>query len=171
LYDPFGRALSAVGSLAGANLYRFSSKEAHAGSGLTYYLYRFYDPNQQCWINRDPTGERGGINQYTYVKNSPVIAIDPNGLSCWSDCMSESHTEHMEATSACLTRAEIVGASGLGICLAGCTLSSAAYPGCVVACWAAVGIVTASYGGCCMVGYIGLMTTAGLGCAVGCIFD
>ena len=56
LYDPFGRILGQSGSLADANLYRFSSKESHVNSGLVYYLYRFYDPNLQRWPNRDPLG-------------------------------------------------------------------------------------------------------------------
>jgi RHS repeat-associated protein len=59
LYDPYGRILSQSGLLAGANLYRFSSKEAHLNSGLIYYLYRFYDPNLQRWPNRDPIVEPG----------------------------------------------------------------------------------------------------------------
>src|SRR5205085_3309695 len=42
LYDPFGNLLSATGPLAEANLYRFSSKETHVNSGLSYYLYRYY---------------------------------------------------------------------------------------------------------------------------------
>ena len=53
-YDPFGNTLAATGPLAEANLYRFSSKEWHPNSGLIYYLYRFYDPNLQRWVNRDP---------------------------------------------------------------------------------------------------------------------
>jgi RHS repeat-associated protein len=59
LYDAFGNVLSAAGSLAQQNLYRFSSKEAHLNSGLVYYLYRFYDPNLQRWPNRDPLDEPG----------------------------------------------------------------------------------------------------------------
>jgi hypothetical protein len=46
-YDPFGRMISQSGTLAGANVYRFSSKEFHSPSGLYYYGYRFYDPNLQ----------------------------------------------------------------------------------------------------------------------------
>jgi RHS repeat-associated protein len=57
LYDAFGNTLSAAGSLAQANLYRFSSKEAHPNSGLIYYLYRYYDPNLQRWPNRDPQSD------------------------------------------------------------------------------------------------------------------
>jgi hypothetical protein len=37
-YDPYGRTINFSGSLAAANLYRFSSKEFHANSGLYYYL-------------------------------------------------------------------------------------------------------------------------------------
>jgi hypothetical protein len=40
-YDPFGNILSKSGSVADANVFRFSSKEYHTASGLNYYLYRF----------------------------------------------------------------------------------------------------------------------------------
>src|SRR5438309_855141 len=56
-YDPFGNLISSSGSLAAANVYRFSSKENHANSGMHYYLYRFYDPNLQRWVNPDPLGD------------------------------------------------------------------------------------------------------------------
>jgi RHS repeat-associated protein len=81
LYDPFGNVLSQSGSLADANLYRFSSKEFHKNSGLVYYLYRYYEPSFQRWVNRDPLEERGGFNLYGYVLNSPLIFIDTLGLS------------------------------------------------------------------------------------------
>jgi RHS repeat-associated protein len=68
------------GSLAAANIYRFSSKDWNGNAGLYYYLYRFYDPNLQRWLNQDPIQERGGINLYDYVYNNPVNRIDPNGL-------------------------------------------------------------------------------------------
>src|SRR5439155_6537881 len=80
LYDPYGNTLSSSGPVADANLYRFSSKEAHAGSGLVYYLYRFYEPGLQRWLNQDPIGERGGIGLYLFVDNSPSSFIDSYGL-------------------------------------------------------------------------------------------
>jgi RHS repeat-associated protein len=79
LYDAFGNVLSAAGSLAQQNLYRFSSKEAHLNSGLVYYLYRYYDPNLQRWPNRDPLEEQGGINLYSFVRNDPLNQTDPLG--------------------------------------------------------------------------------------------
>jgi RHS repeat-associated protein len=79
LYDAFGNTLSLSGPLAYANVYRFSSKEAHMNSGLEYYDYRYYDPNLQRWLNRDSIGEGGGINLYGFVGNNPVNWIDPYG--------------------------------------------------------------------------------------------
>ena len=83
LYDPFGNMLSMYGTLADANNYRFSSKEWNANSALYYYLYRFYDSNLQRWPNRDPIGERGGLNLYGYVGNNPINKFDPYGLDFW----------------------------------------------------------------------------------------
>jgi RHS repeat-associated protein len=95
LYDAFGNVLSAAGSLAQQNLYRFSSKEAHLNSGLIYYLYRYYDPNLQRWPNRDPLGEQGfetlaripdseeddaDINDYIFIDNGPTLDYDSDGL-------------------------------------------------------------------------------------------
>ena len=80
-YDPFGNTLSASGPLAGANLYRFSSKEFHPNSGLVYYLYRFYDPNLQRWLNKDPLGERGGLNLFSFVGSDPI-----NGSDFFGEC-------------------------------------------------------------------------------------
>jgi RHS repeat-associated protein len=78
-YDPYGNTLNYSGSLAGANAYRFSSKEYHSNSEFYYYGYRWYAPSLQRWLNRDPLGERGGINLYGFVGNKPVGFIDPDG--------------------------------------------------------------------------------------------
>ncbi len=93
LYDAFGNIISKSGLLADANLYRFSSKEAHPNSGLVYYLYRYYDPNLQRWVNRDPISEfgfeslklRSGISPtitslYQRLSGLPLYAFDLNDL-------------------------------------------------------------------------------------------
>jgi len=41
---------------------------------------RPYDPNLGRWIQRDPIGEKGGLNLYAYVENNPVSLVDPLGL-------------------------------------------------------------------------------------------
>ena len=79
-YDPFGNLTSSSGTLASANTYRFSSKEYIPSVGIYYYLYRFYDPGAQRWLNRDPIEERGGINLYTFVVNQPIGFMDRWGL-------------------------------------------------------------------------------------------
>jgi RHS repeat-associated protein len=93
-YDAYGNTVTASGSLAGANVYRFSSKELVTSGNLYYYGYRFYDPNLQRWLNRDPLGEPGfevlrgddtdvlgdGPNRYAFVQNSPVNYHDDDGL-------------------------------------------------------------------------------------------
>jgi RHS repeat-associated protein len=85
-YDPFGNTIGEDGDLADINVYRFSSKEFHANSGLYYYGYRWYDPNLQRWVNRDPIAERGGINLYGFVQNSPLTHYDAGGLIAFPDC-------------------------------------------------------------------------------------
>ena len=75
-YDPYGRTISSSGN----NHYQFSSKEIHGNSGMYYYLYRFYDPNTQRWLNRDPIGLKGGINLYGFTENEPINAVDALGL-------------------------------------------------------------------------------------------
>jgi RHS repeat-associated protein len=95
-YDPFGNVISSSGPLWALNRYRFSSKEIHVGSGMYYYGFRFYDPNLQRWINRDPLGDNEslkvrngpsiagegvfGPRAYGFVYNNPVRYIDRNGL-------------------------------------------------------------------------------------------
>lgn len=80
LYDPFGNLLGMSGPLADANKYRFSSKEYDDKAGTYYYGFRFYEPNLQRWLNRDPIGEEGGINLYGFVANSPINTVDAFGL-------------------------------------------------------------------------------------------
>ena len=96
LYDPYGNILSQSGPLADANLYRFSSKEFHAASGLVYYLYRFCEGSLQRWLNRDPLEDVGTLaakpvrapmvgavyafpNAFIALRNAPPDFMDPFG--------------------------------------------------------------------------------------------
>jgi RHS repeat-associated protein len=80
LYNPFGTLIGKWGSCADENNYRFSSKEYDPSTGFYYYGYRFYDPELQRWLNRDPIEEAGGLNLYTFLGNTPVNMVDPLGL-------------------------------------------------------------------------------------------
>jgi RHS repeat-associated protein len=45
------------------------------------YGYRFYVPLLGRWINRDPIGERGGVNLYAFVNNATLNESDWHGLA------------------------------------------------------------------------------------------
>ena len=96
-YDAFGREVRAWGlntptenqppglpaSRPWADLlpFHYSSKLRDVDSGFNYYGYRFYDPGAGRWLNRDPIGERGGVNLYGMVGNDAINWIDSLGLS------------------------------------------------------------------------------------------
>ena len=77
----------AYGSLAVAqenaveNHLRFQGQYFDDESGLHYNRFRYYDPQVGRFINQDPIGLAGGMNNYQYVPN-PVSWIDPFGLTC-----------------------------------------------------------------------------------------
>jgi RHS repeat-associated protein len=145
LYDPFGNTLSASGSMADANHYRFSSKEYHPNSGLVYYLYRFYDPNLQRWVNRDPLydivffqqiskslsrGQKVNLykealrNPYEFVHNEEINELDPYGLKGYWGCVLK-----------------VLACEGLSI---GCPATAvAAVAGCIALCAESGGTVCA----------------------------
>jgi len=83
-YGPFGEVVRASGPLAGVNPFQFSTKYTDQETGLDYYGYRFYNPNTGGWIKRDPIGEVGGLNRYSFVRNNPITAIDIDGRGEWN---------------------------------------------------------------------------------------
>jgi RHS repeat-associated protein len=84
-YDPFGNLLRVTGEAAERTPFRFSTKYTDHETGLVYYGYRYYKPDWGKWINRDPIGERGGVNVYGMVKNDLVILIDKLGREILGD--------------------------------------------------------------------------------------
>jgi RHS repeat-associated protein len=81
-YGPFGEVVRSTGPIAKINPIRFSTKYQDDESDLLYYGYRSYKPATGSWINRDPAGEKGGVNLFLFVQNSPLSKLDALGLSC-----------------------------------------------------------------------------------------
>jgi RHS repeat-associated protein len=50
---------------------------------VSYYGFRYYDPTTGRWPSRDPIEERGGVNLYEFVGNSPTNYWDYIG---WQGC-------------------------------------------------------------------------------------
>ncbi len=79
-YGPFGETRAASGPMADAFSFWFSTKHFNTETGFYYYGYRFYSPELMRWLNRDPIGERGGLNEYGFVGNDPMNRWDRLGL-------------------------------------------------------------------------------------------
>ena len=75
-YSPYG-AVTGTGSLV--QPVQWSAEMHDEDFALVYYNYRFYNPRDGRWINRDPITEQGGWNLYAFLGNS--LNIDNLGLS------------------------------------------------------------------------------------------
>jgi RHS repeat-associated protein len=81
-YDPFGRIVASTGTPA-AFTYRFSTKSQDFETALYYYGYRYYGPILGRWPSADPLEKNlitGEFNEYSFVKNRPLEAVDVLGL-------------------------------------------------------------------------------------------
>jgi RHS repeat-associated protein len=89
-YDPYGYRFKLSGDLDAE--FGYTGFYFHQPSGLNLAAYRAYDSVTGKWINRDPIGERVGLNLYMYVSNDPINRTDRLGLddtpwhrgACWN---------------------------------------------------------------------------------------
>jgi RHS repeat-associated protein len=79
-YNAFGETIISEG-VAAANPFRFSTKYTDSETSLIYYGLRYYNAVAGRWVNRDPRGERGGINLMAAMRNDLLSRIDPLGLN------------------------------------------------------------------------------------------
>ena len=76
-YSPYGTA-TRTGRLV--QPVQWSGEMHDEELALAYYNYRFYNPKDGRWINRDPIAEQGGWNLYAFVRNNAIDKRDRNGL-------------------------------------------------------------------------------------------
>ncbi len=75
-YDSFGNSAGSA-----RTRYGYTGRERDPDTGMLYYRARFYDSEVGRFIGEDPIGFHGrDINFYAYVKNRPLLMIDPSGL-------------------------------------------------------------------------------------------
>ncbi len=78
-YKAYGNLAVAFKAEVENNL-RFAGQYFDEESGLHYNRFRYYDPACGRFINQDPIGLLGGVNNYLYVPN-PTGWVDPLGLA------------------------------------------------------------------------------------------
>ena len=79
-------------------------------SGVSFYGYRFYNPELGRWINRDPIGEMGGRNLYSFLSNRSALGIDYLGLSFQANPPTSDPHEHIASLQ------EVQGVCGAMAC-------------------------------------------------------
>lgn len=60
---------------------RFPGQYYDPESGLHYNLNRYYSPKLARYLTPDPIGLAGGVNNYQYGLGSPLMQVDPLGLT------------------------------------------------------------------------------------------
>lgn len=87
-YDAFGNPITITGSavtgdgksLKNENPFRYASYVFDEETYMYYLNARYYDPSIGRFMTRD---DIGGVNQYVYAENNPVIYTDPDGHLVW----------------------------------------------------------------------------------------
>ena len=77
-YDAFGHLAASTGTVT--NPFSYTGREFESETGLYYLRARYLDPMAGRFLNEDPIGFAGGANFYGYVRNNPLIFVDPMGL-------------------------------------------------------------------------------------------
>ena len=81
--DSFGRIIRQTGSFATSNPLQYSSKWWDQETGLGYWGYRWYEPENGRWVSQDIAAEGGGNNLYAYTLNNSITISDATGLKAW----------------------------------------------------------------------------------------
>jgi RHS repeat-associated protein len=75
-YDPYGTTLTATGTLAATNPWRYAAGYTDDLTGLVKFGTRYYQPELGRWTQPDHWGPESG---YAYAAGDPVNSVDPSG--------------------------------------------------------------------------------------------
>jgi len=114
-YDPYGKILSATGSMAEVNPLRYRGYYYDAETGFYYVNSRYYDPGVGRFLNADGYASTGqglvGFNMFAYCGNNPVNCSDPSG-QFWSSVWNYAKTVITEIGKAMSALAPAYAACG-----------------------------------------------------------
>jgi len=85
-YEAYGEVSATGGS---DNPYQYTGRE-NDSAGLYYYRARYYSAALRRFISEDPKGLSAGLNEYSYVRGSPMQYRDPMGLNPFGDAVTAS---------------------------------------------------------------------------------
>jgi len=92
-YEAFGKT-TVTGS--SSNPFQYTGRE-NDGTGLYYYRARYYAPQLQRFLSEDPIRmEEEDGNLYQYVRNQPLIFIDPTGNVGKPQQLDSQHTVRID---------------------------------------------------------------------------
>ena len=102
-YDPYGKVISATGTLAGVNPLRYRGYVYDQETGFYYLQSRYYDPAIGRFINVDVYASTGqgivGYNMFAYCLNNPVVYIDLAGTLAYPGEIHNAVVRHIEEES------------------------------------------------------------------------
>ena len=107
-YTPFGGKYSD----SGEDITRkFTGHDWDADARLYYTAYRYYSPDANRWLTRDPLGMVDGPNVYAYVVNNPVSvwdALGQCGVSFESSIVQNTAREFLTDVLECMGMDDIL---------------------------------------------------------------
>jgi len=86
----------------------------------------FYDPGAQRWLNRDPVGERGGIDLFCFNLNQPISKVDALGHGCMDYLCARAAANDVQKKlkeSGIKDRDDVGGGNAFLHCVIGCQLT------------------------------------------------